>query len=428
MIDPSIPLSVRAPQMPDPVQQLGAVMNLRAMQEDRQARGQAQQEETALRQLFSGESLPDPRAIYGIVGPERGAKIVQGLSALQTGPRGEFEATQKVLRDVILGMDALPDALRAEAYPSVRQGLIQRGVIGPDDAPPEYDPTWWARTKQYGQAPAPPEELVEVDEGGLPIRRPLSEAIGQPAWKTPPTPSRLTYGAPQAQIVAGRRVLVRPGSDGQMYGMDLKPIPADQLQPEPRPSAGQVLPAKDRRANQLADQFTAHPIVKRATTMAEGWSFAQAIEDATTNPTDDIGLIYAFAKLMDPESVVREGEYATVQKYAQSWAQQFGFSAARVFSNTKFLSTDAVTKLKSTIEKRYQAGRKSYDNLRANYVTQINRVTGADDGEERLIDYAGAFPASSGLPSGKIRARDPEGRLHEADAGTPLPPGWRVER
>jgi hypothetical protein len=29
-------------------------------------------------------------------------------------------------------------------------------------------------------------------------------------------------------------------------------------------------------------------------------------------------MVYAFAKIMDPESVVREGEYETVKKYSQS--------------------------------------------------------------------------------------------------------------
>ena len=51
------------------------------------------------------------------------------------------------------------------------------------------------------------------------------------------------------------------------------------------------------------------------------------------NPTstNDQALIYAFAKAMDPTSSVREGEYATVQKYAQSFANQLGFDVNRLF-------------------------------------------------------------------------------------------------
>src|SRR5687767_15055319 len=47
--------------------------------------------------LFSGEQMPDPKAIVSIVGPERGLRIAQGLAALQTDPKGDFDASQKIL-------------------------------------------------------------------------------------------------------------------------------------------------------------------------------------------------------------------------------------------------------------------------------------------------------------------------------------------
>ena len=68
------------------------------------------------------------------------------------------------------------------------------------------------------------------------------------------------------------------------------------------------------------------------------FEFMRSMDVNTQNPADDIGFIYAFAKIMDPESVVRENEYITVQRYAQSWADNFNFSAQRIFTNTKFLS------------------------------------------------------------------------------------------
>ena len=46
-----------------------------------------------------------------------------------------------------------------------------------------------------------------------------------------------------------------------------------------------------------------------------------AIQTARTladSDTDDQALIYTFAKVMDPNSVVRESEYQTVQDYSQS--------------------------------------------------------------------------------------------------------------
>jgi hypothetical protein len=101
---------------------------------------------------------------------------------------------------------------------------------------------------------------------------------------------------------------------------------------------------------------------------------------------------------MDPESVVREGEYATVQKYAQSWAESFGFSAQRIFSNTPFLTAAARANMKATILSRFKAAQGQYNNVRQSYASQINRLTGAQDGDDYLTDYGGAFPDEQGRP------------------------------
>jgi hypothetical protein len=151
----------------------------------------------------------------------------------------------------------------------------------------------------------------------------------------------------------------------------------------------------------LARSWDALPIVKTTQKMAEAVSFAESLNPNTTNPADDQALIYAFAKAMDPDSVVREGEYATVQKYAQSWAESFGFNAARIFSNTQFLTPQARQNMKATIRARYRAGKGQYDNVRRSYVSKINKLTQLGDGEDYLTDYGGGFPAEApAQPSG----------------------------
>lgn len=151
-------------------------------------------------------------------------------------------------------------------------------------------------------------------------------------------------------------------------------------------------PASQRRVDILTRGFDQQPSVKRAATMAEAVNFATGMKDDTTNPADDQALLYAFAKAMDPDSVVREGEYATVQKYAQSWAESFGFNAARIFSNTTFLTPQARKNLKATIRAKFAANKKQYDALRQSYRDRINRITGAGDGDSYLTDYGGGFP------------------------------------
>lgn len=174
---------------------------------------------------------------------------------------------------------------------------------------------------------------------------------------------------------------------------------------------GTLPPRLQTRVDSIAKGFDSQAIVKTTQKMAEAVSFASSLDPNTTNPADDQALIYAFAKAMDPDSVVREGEYATVQKYAQSWAQTFGFNAARVFSNTAFLTPQARANMKQTIQKKYQAGKAQYDNVRKSYVNKINKTTGHADGEDYLIDYAGGFP--DGGPAQTPTAAPADGAVEE---------------
>lgn len=163
------------------------------------------------------------------------------------------------------------------------------------------------------------------------------------------------------------------------------------------------------RIDAKGKEFNGQPIVKRIQTMAEAVSFANAFDPNTTNPADDQALIYAFAKAMDPDSVVREGEYNTVQKYAQSWADTFGFDAKRIFSNTAFLTPQARANMKATIGAKYQSALPQYRNVRKNYVAQMDRLTGGK-GEDWLVDYEGGFastPSTDQTSSGaRARARE----------------------
>lgn len=124
--------------------------------------------------------------------------------------------------------------------------------------------------------------------------------------------------------------------------------------------------------DRVSDDYRQDPVVKQYTTAGPGWSFMSSIKSDTKNPADDIGMIYAFAKIMDPESVVREGEYATVQKYAQQWAASFGFNAARIFSNTKFLTARALDNMKATAKGKFDALKRAHDSAKTTYDQRIS--------------------------------------------------------
>jgi hypothetical protein len=162
-------------------------------------------------------------------------------------------------------------------------------------------------------------------------------------------------------------------------------------------SEGQLYtPAVQKRVDALSRGFDSQPIVKTVQKQAEAAAFAGSLDINTKNPADDQALIYSFAKAMDPDSVVREGEYATVQKYAQSWAERFGFDVKRVFSNTAFLTPQARENMKMTIRSKYVAGLSQYNNVRNEYARKISRATGRPGGEDDLIDYGAVFPSLEG--------------------------------
>jgi hypothetical protein len=127
-------------------------------------------------------------------------------------------------------------------------------------------------------------------------------------------------------------------------------------------------------ALKIADKFDSNVITKNFAKMSEAINLVNSLSDTTTNPADDQALIYAFAKAMDPDSVVREGEYATVQKYAQSWIKSYGKGVEQAIAGTGFLSEEARKNIKKTIASKYNAGKINYDNLRNESASQMDNL------------------------------------------------------
>lgn len=133
--------------------------------------------------------------------------------------------------------------------------------------------------------------------------------------------------------------------------------------------------------------FKSEPIVTNFNQIQEWYNFAKSISNTTKNPTDDQALIYSLAKVLDPGSVVREWEYATVQKYAQSWVDSYGKWVSQALNGTGFLSEQARKNIKDTIEWRYKASKSTYNNLYNQYSTGIDKITGKTNWKDFLRNY-----------------------------------------
>ena len=153
--------------------------------------------------------------------------------------------------------------------------------------------------------------------------------------------------------------------------------------------------------------YKSEPMITNFSTIQDGYNFVSSLAEDTTNPADDQALIYALAKALDPGSVVREGEYATAQKYSQSWVNAFGSSVNNALLGTGFLSKNARNNIKNTIKSRYEASKKSYDQVRNQYVSGINSLTGRQDGAAFLTDYATPMVTA---PAGGVTVQTPDGQ------------------
>lgn len=145
---------------------------------------------------------------------------------------------------------------------------------------------------------------------------------------------------------------------------------------------------QESQVQSIYNSFDTEQTVKNFQIAQQWYKFTQGLDNNTNNPSDDIGLIYALAKAMDPTSAVREWEYSTVQKYNQSWADSFWFDAKRTFSNTVFLTPESRANIKKTISNQYNTIKGSYDNVYNEYGRRIDKTTGRNDGLSYLTQYA----------------------------------------
>ncbi len=149
-------------------------------------------------------------------------------------------------------------------------------------------------------------------------------------------------------------------------------------------ASGGIAPATLTKVETIAGQLKSEPTVVNYQTLSQGLEGFRSLGDS---PTDDIQRIYTFAKAMDPNSAVREGEYKTVQEYAQAYLPALGIKAQRYVDNKGFLTEDARTKMEATLEKKFAPVAKAYENLADSYANRINKITGRNDGKDFLTDY-----------------------------------------
>lgn len=255
----------------------------------------------AMDELLSRNEPVAPQEWMRIAGPEKGLAIIRGLEALRGDNKKRYADTQTILRDVLRGMDSLPEPVRAKHYQTVRENLITRGVIEENDAPPDYSPEFWATTVNFGQAPKQPEgfTLSPGETRFGPDGKPIASLDPKPE-KGPAVGSFEDY------------VLRRFGQSPTPE--QITQARKDYQQADDRPPRVNVTlsPAMESNViNRLTTQWTnatkpAADLSRQIKMMDAGLEAARRGDLAQGAQA----VLITFQKILDPTSVVRESEYA----------------------------------------------------------------------------------------------------------------------
>lgn len=155
-----------APRINTPFENLSQILQIRNQQEaaagqreyrqgiaeKRRAEAEQIQQDAVraarLRDLFTANPNPTSADIIKADGTEHGVTIAKGLDALRDAELKRYKDQKAVAHDAIAGLDALPEALRAGGYGTIRQTFLMRGWATPEQIPEDYNPAYVASIKK----------------------------------------------------------------------------------------------------------------------------------------------------------------------------------------------------------------------------------------------------------------------------------------
>lgn len=162
----------------------------------------------------------------------------------------------------------------------------------------------------------------------------------------------------------------------------------------------------------LRKDFTGEPEVKKFNIVQNSALQAKQITDRLGNSNgtgaDDLRLVFLFAKAQDPDSVVRETEYDNAAKMISTLPEGVKQQVSRVINLTGdgkgimptqargFLTPEARKEVLNALIEQYSGQKQVYDNIRNEYITQVEDFSGVPGlGERTIKDYSAAFNAGN---------------------------------
>ena len=489
-VDANIPLASQFPHLLSPLEAQSQVGQVRAQQQQ-QAMGQQQMqlndaalqqhqlqvaaaqreanEEQALRGMFA-QGTPTVKDLIPVVGPDRAVKILTGLSALQeaakTQARTDYTGSQTLIKDTLAGMDALPEALRAQTYPAVRNVLVTQGHIDPAQVPEQYDPAWWQQARSYGQAQEKP---VSVAPGGSLV----NPQTGKELYKAPdaPSPAMKEYrdyvnetvkagGKPMefnaymtmdANRKAPRTIIPGAAQEEPLSDAAMDIAARNYLRTGQLPPMGMGAAAAVNRRQVLNRAALLDPNANIAANAAEfaadkgSLGKMQQMRDAvgafekTARANLDI-LIEQGRKIVDTGSPWINTPIRALSAKVVGDTNVPAYEAARRVAVNEIAKVTSNPSLAGQLSDSARREVEDFNPSNATFAQTVavaeilsrdmkNRMSSLDEGLSAIKGRTKQSAVSGAAPSSgpkMIRAKDPQGNIHEAPAGTALPAGWTL--
>lgn len=415
-------------------------------------------QDRAISSLFAGGRMPTPQELMQAAGPERGTKIAQGIAAFQELATKRVTDARDTAGRLAIGAKSLPPDALARVWPGLRKAAIDGGLGDEASIPAEPATEFldgvigWATGKDQAAEAAEralkksqEERQVRAQEETVRHNKEMERISGLTAGRAEATAAetarhnRVMEGIAQQNADTTRNRYTSSGIDSTM-----DPAYSTALERAVLGVPAAKRPAVASLANRLWSEGNTKElkdVIRQA-----------AIESENVDTKNQVlGRGATLASLRDTRVILNELKEKGVPT---GWLTGTVEDLARRLGKTT--NPDYVTlanRLMGTLinYRRSATGAAfsdkesaDYQRMFPNYKNDLPVNLALLDGLEReLTTYdaeywnhklgehgaklVGVGQAKPG-GSGKIHARDPQGVLHEADAGTALPQGWTLEK
>lgn len=150
---------------------------------------------------------------------------------------------------------------------------------------------------------------------------------------------------------------------------------------------GGLSPATLTKITSIAQAHDSNQIVKDYMTVQNKAGSMQRILDSGVGGPGDLALVFDFMKSLDPNSVVRESEYATAAKSGNIFKGVFAKFNGYLKEEGGFLPDTVQNAFVSIMKTKLDVVERQYNNYHQEQARKINNLTGLNDGIDYLTDY-----------------------------------------